>query len=198
MKRCLCFTHLRRSFVDALPKDIKSPEATKPAEAILKLNALFAVEQELENLTPEQKQKERLIREKKLLEDFWSWAETNSVGVLPKSKLATAFHYTLNNREEFFHYLEDGHCSISNSLAENCIRPFVIGRKNWLFAGSPQGAEVSAGIYTLVETAKANGIDPTKYIKYILSDMPGSAFLQYPEYLEDYLPWNPFVKEICS
>ena len=97
----------------------------------------------------------------------------------------------------FWNYLEDGNCSISNSLAENCIRPFVIGRKNWLFSGSPKGAEASAGIYTLVETAKANGLAPMKYIKYILSDMPGSAFLEHPEYLDDYLPWNPLVKEFC-
>ena len=93
---------------------------------------------------------------------------------------------------------EDGNCSISNSLAENCIRPFVIGRKNWLFSGSPKGADASAGIYTLVETAKANGLAPMKYIKYILSDMPGSAFLEHPEYLDDYLPWNPLVKELCQ
>ena len=64
----------------------------------------------------------------------------------------------------------------------------MIGRKNWLFSGSPKGAEASAGIYTLVETAKANGLAPMKYIKYILSDMPGSAFLEHPEYLDDYLP----------
>ena len=67
----------------------------------------------------------------------------------------------------------------------------------WLFSGSPKGAEASAGIYTLVETAKANGLAPMKYIKYILSDMPGSAFLEHPEYLDDYLPWNPLVKEFC-
>ena len=100
-------------------------------------------------------------------------------------------------RKILWNYLEDGNCSISNSLAENCIRPFVIGRKNWLFSGSPKGAEASAGIYTLVETAKANGLAPMKYIKYILSDMPGSAFLEHPEYLDDYLPWNPLVKEFC-
>lgn len=85
----------------------------------------------------------------------------------------------------------------SNSLAENCIRPFVIGRKNWLFAGSPKGAAASAGIYTLVETAKANGLDAMKYIKYILADMPGSRFLENPEYLDDYLPWDPMVQERC-
>ena len=124
-------------------------------------------------------------------------AEKSAIGELPKSKLSKAFHYALNNREGFWNYLEDGNCSISNSLAENCIRPFVIGRKNWLFSGSPKGAEASAGIYTLVETAKANGLAPMKYIKYILSDMPGSAFLEHPEYLDDYLPWNPLVKEFC-
>ena len=165
VKRCLCYTHLRRAFVDALP--------------------------------PDQKKKERLIREKPLLEAFWSWAEKSAIGELPKSKLSKAFHYALNNREGFWNYQEDGNCSISNSLAENCIRPFVIGRKNWLFSGSPKGAEASAGIYTLVETAKANGLAPMKYIKYILSDMPGSAFLEHPEYLDDYLPWNPLVKEFC-
>lgn len=117
VKRCLCYTHLRRAFVDALP--------------------------------PDQKKKERLIREKPLLEAFWSWAEKSAIGELPKSKLSKAFHYALNNREGFWNYLEDGNCSISNSLAENCIRPFVIGRKNWLFSGSPKGAEASAGIYTL-------------------------------------------------
>lgn len=126
VKRCLCYTHLRRAFVEALP--------------------------------PDQKKKERLIREKPLLEAFWSWAEKSAIGELPKSKLSKAFHYALNNREGFWNYLEDGNCSISNSLAENCIRPFVIGRKNWLFSGSPKGAEASAGIYTLFYltlTAKA-------------------------------------------
>ena len=197
VKRCLCYTHLRRAFVDALPKDIHNSEASKPAEAMLRLNRLFNLESELEALPPDQKKKERLIREKPLLEAFWSWAEKSAIGELPKSKLSKAFHYALNNREGFWNYLEDGNCSISNSLAENCIRPFVIGRKNWLFSGSPKGAEASAGIYTLVETAKANGLAPMKYIKYILSDMPGSAFLEHPEYLDDYLPWNPLVKEFC-
>ena len=195
--RCLCYTHLRRAFVDALPKDIHGPEASKPSEAVLRLNKLFEMEKELDGLPPEQKKKERLNREKPLLEAFWSWAEISSVSELPKSKLHTAFQYALNNRQEFFNYLEDGNCSISNSLAENCIRPFVIGRKSWLFSGSPKGAAASAGIYTLVETAKANGLDTMKYIKYILADMPGSTFLENPEYLDDYLPWDPMVQERC-
>ena len=94
-------------------------------------------------------------------------------------------------------YLLDGNCALSNNLAENSIRPFTIGRKNWLFSGSPKGAEASAGIYTLIETAKANGLNPNKYIKYILGDIPGTAFLEHPEFLEDYMPWDPIVQKIC-
>lgn len=90
---------------------------------------------------------------------------------------------------------EDGNYSISNSLAENCIRPFAIDRKNWLFSGSPEGADASAVIYTLVETAKTNGLAPMKYRKYILSGMVGIAFT---EYLDDYLLWNPLIKEFCQ
>lgn len=194
VKRCLCYTHLRRAFVDALPKDIHTPEASKPAEAIFRLNELFNIESELDALSPNQKKNERLIREKPLLEDFWSWAEKSAIGELPRSKLSKAFHYALNKREGVFHYLEGGNCSTSNSLAESCIHPFVIGRKNWLFSGSLKGAEASAGIYTLLKTAKANRLAP---MKYILSDMPGTAFLEHPEYLDDYLPWNPLVKEFC-
>ena len=132
--------------MDALPKDVHTPEASKPAGAILRLNQLFEIEVDLEGLPHDGKKKERLIREKPLPEAFWSWTEKNAAGELPKPKLCKAFQYALNHRQEFFNYLEDGHCSISNSLAENCIRPFVIGRKNWLFAGSPKGAAASAGI----------------------------------------------------
>ena len=115
--RCLCYTHLRRAFVEALPKGIHDPKVSKPAEAVVRLNKLFELEKELDGLAPEQKKKERLGREKSLLDAFWSWAEISSAGELPKSKLHTAFQYALNNRQEFFNYLEDGNCSISNSLA---------------------------------------------------------------------------------
>lgn len=83
----MCFTHLRRAFVDALPKDVHNPAATKPAETILRLNKIFSIEEELSSLTPENRKKQRIIREQSELEAFWSWAEKNAVGELPKSKL---------------------------------------------------------------------------------------------------------------
>ena len=131
------------------------------------------------------------------MDEFFAWVDSASLGVPPKSNLGEAFGYAQNQKDGLLTYLEDGHCSISNQLAENSIRPFTIGRKNWLFSGSPRGAEASAGIYTLIETAKANGLDPMKYIQFILEDMPGTAFQQYPEILEDYLPWNPMIQEHC-
>ena len=92
-------------------------------------------------------------------------------------------------------YLKDGNCSISNNLAKNSIHPFTIGRRNWLFSRSLKGAEASEGAYTLIETAKANGIDPFKYISFILGDIPGTAFMEYQEILEEYIPWHPVIQE---
>lgn len=195
--RCLCWTHLRRYFVEALPKDMESPESTIPAQAIAYINKLFEIENKLEVLSPEGRKAQRLEQEMPVLNAFWSWGEKASKGILPKSKLGMAFQYALGNKEGFMNYLLDGNCVISNNLAENSIRPFTIGRKNWLFSGSPKGAGASAGIYTLIETAKANGLNPTKYIQYILSDIPGTAFLEYPEILDDYMPWDEYVQKIC-
>lgn len=195
--RCFCWTHLRRDFVDALPKDVNSPEATLPSQGIQYCNKLFEIEKKLEILSADERKKQRLIQETPVLEAFWSWIQATRSKVLPKSKLGQALLYAENQKEGLMNYLEDGNCSISNNLAENSIRPFTIGRKNWLFSGSPKGAAASASVYTLIETAKANGLTPYKYLKFILSDLPGVPFGQYPEYLEDFLPWHPYVQQIC-
>lgn len=195
--RCMCWSHLRRYFVDALPKDVKSQKATVPAEAIQRINRLFETEKRLECLSPQKRQEERRILETEILDDFWSWAEKMSCEVAPNSKLGAAFTYAFNQKEGLMNYLSDGNCSISNNLAENSIRPFTVGRKNWLFSGSPKGAKASAGIYTLVETAKANGLSPMKYIHYILKDLPAFNFHEFPEDLEEFLPWNPHIQKVC-
>lgn len=195
--RCICWTHLRRYFVEALPKDIDWPDATLPAIAIKYINQLFDIEKKLEILSPKGRQEQRLVQEGPVLEAFWSWVEETAPKALPNSKLGKAFTYAKNQKLGLMNYLLDGNCSISNNLAENSIRPFTIGRKNWLFSGSPKGAEASAGIYTLIETAKANGLNPMKYIQFILSDIPGTAFLEFPEYLEEYMPWDPLIQKIC-
>lgn len=107
--------------------------------------------------------------------------------VLPKSKLRKTFTYTFNHKEGLMNYLKNGNCSVSNNLAENSIQPFAIGHNNWLFSRNPKDPSASAGIYTPIETAKANSLNPRKYIQFILVDIPRSSFLQYPKLLEDYL-----------
>lgn len=95
-------------------------------------------------------------------------------------------------------YLADGNCVISNNLAENSIRPFTIGRKNWLFSGSPRGAAASAAVYSVIESAKANDLNPYKYLYYIFSELPGVQFEREPEFLEEYLPWSLEVQATCK
>jgi transposase len=196
--RCLCWAHLRRKFVDSLPKDIKAPEASLPSQGIEYCNKLFEIEKNLKYLTSEERKEERLKQAKPVSDAFWAWVDSVRGKVLPKSKLSDALNYAVNHKEEFLNYLKDGDCSLSNNLAENSIRPFTLGRKNWLFSGSPRGATASATVYTIIETAKANGLNPYKYLQYIFAELPGVQFGQYPEFLEDYLPWSPEVQENCK
>lgn len=198
--QCMCWAHLRRKFVDALPNNLNDPGATIPNKGIEFCNKLFAIEKQLEALQSDLRKIKRLEQEKPVLDAFWSWVEStiSSGTILPKGKLITALNYARNHKKEFNNYLIDGDCVISNNLAENSIRPFTIGRKNWLFSGSPKGAKTSAAIYSIIETAKANGLVPYKYLNFIFRDLPGVQFLSNPEFLEDYLPWNEEVQQLCK
>lgn len=95
-------------------------------------------------------------------------------------------------------YLKDGNCSISNNLAENSIHPFTVGRKNWLFSGSQKCAEASATVYSIIETAKANDLNPYEYLRFLFKNQPCMQFCQHPEFLEDLLPWDPEVQSLCK
>lgn len=189
---------MRRHFVDALPKDTKSAEATFASQGIEYCNKLFEIERGLKDISGEERKIERLKQERPVLDAFWAWVESSRGKLLPKSKSATAVKYALNQKEGLMNYLLDGNCSISNNLVESSIRPFTVGRRNWLFTGSPRGAEASAIVYSIIETAKVNGLHPYKYLKYIFSELPGVQFGQHPEFLEDYLPWNPEVQGFCK
>ena len=196
--QCLCWAHMRRYFKDALPKDLKSEKTNLPSKGIAYCNKLFEWERKFKDLTPEEREIKRLENEKPLLEAFWSWVETESPRVLPKSKIGAAFQYALNHKEKLETYLEDGNCQISNNIAENSIRPFTIGRKNWTFCGSPKGAHASACVYSLVETAKANGLNPYKYLEYLLSLLPGSNLEKDSKILDSMMPWNQQVQNTCK
>ena len=198
VEHCYCWAHLRRYFTDALPKDLKSMNATYPKQAIEKLQKIFHEEALLEDLDAETRQRKRKEIQAPMVEEFFAWIETNKDKVLASSKCGKAFHYALNQKAGLIKYLEDGNIPMTNSIAERAIRPFTVGRKNWLFNGGPQGAKASAAIYSIVETAKANELDPYKYLNLLFNSLPGLDFIFDPSLLDDYLPWCSDIKTICK
>ena len=131
-----------------------------------------------------------ILRQKKskpILADFRKWIEKKLLQVVPKSLLGTAVNYTFNQWSRLITYLDHGEVTPDNNAAENAIRPFVVGRKNWLFAGTQEGAEASACLYSLIETAKANNLDPYKYLRYLFEQLP---FASSEDDYRALLPYN--------
>lgn len=195
--RCGCWVHLRRKFVEAIP-DKKAVDAPLTSAEIGRnfCNQLFKVEERLKDLTPKERFCKRLELEKPILEAFWCWLE--SLTVLKGSALGKAVTYAMNQRPFMENYLLDGRCAISNNAAENAIRPFTVGRKNWLFADTPKGASASAAVYSIIETAKANGLNVFAYLQHLLLYMPDTDWQNYPEELDDLMPWSSEVQEQCK
>lgn len=157
---------------------------------------LFAIEDSLKDLSPEERFCKRLELEKPVLEAFWCWLD--SLNTLKGSALGKAVIYARNQKPYMENYLLDARCSLSNNAAENAIRPFTVGRKNWFFADTPKGANASAAVYSLVETAKANGLNVYAYLQHLLLYMPGSEWQRYPEELDDLMPWSTQVQAQCK
>ncbi len=195
--RCGCWAHLRRKFVEAIPskKDV-SALLTSAEIGRDYCNQLFKIEESLKDLSSEERKQKRLELEKPVLEAFWCWLE--SLNVLKGSALGKAVTYALNQRPYMENYLLDGRCALSNNVAENAIRPFTVGRKNWLFADSPKGADASAAVYSIIETAKANNLNVYTYLQYLLLYMPDADWRNYPEELDDLMPWSEAVQAECG
>lgn len=195
--RCGCWAHLRRKFVEAIPGK-KAPDAPPTNAEIGRdyCSQLIKIEEGLKGLSPEERFRRRLELEKPVLEAFWCWLE--KLTVLKGSALGKAVTYAINQRPYMENYLLDGRLSISNNAAENAIRPFAVGRKNWLFSDTPKGASASAAVYSLIETAKANGLNVYTYLEYLLLYMPGTDWQNHPEELEDLMPWSEAVKAECG
>lgn len=112
------------------------------------------------------------------------------------TRFEKAVNYALNRKDTLMTYLEDGHCSFSNNLSENAIRPFTVGRKNWLFSATPKGATASALVYTMVEMAKANELNIYKYLTYLLDHRPSEEMSD--DQLEALTPWSEAVRAVCK
>lgn len=195
--RCGCWAHLRRKFIEAIPSQkVKDAPLTHAEIGRDYCNRLFYIEDSLKNLTYKERYYKRPELEKPVLEAFWSWID--SITALKGSALGKAIIYAKNQRPYLENYLLDGRCAISNNTAENAIRPFTVGRKNWLFSDTSKGASASAIVYSIVETAKANGLNAYTYLEYLLMYMPDTEWQSDPDLLEDLMPWSMDVQEECK
>ncbi|MEJ2664535.1 MAG: IS66 family transposase [Spirochaetia bacterium] len=166
-----CWAHVRRKF-DEASKAVK--KAGSAREALSKISRLYAVERELRelNLADAEFTQKRKQAVEPILAAFKTWLDKRSTQVAPSTLLGKALRYTQGEWPKLINYILSPHLTPDNNLIENAIRPFVVGRKNWLFSGSPKGAHASAALYSIIQTAKANGFEPFKYLSYIFSQIP--------------------------
>ena len=188
-----CWDHSRRKFVEAI-KAAKSDKTKqrkgqlgKADVALSKIRKLYAVEKKIQDQSADEKKQMRETHSLPILEDLKSWLMKNHPRVLKGSLTEKAISYTLNQWEYLIGYCNDGHLNISNALAENAIRPFAVGRRAWLFADTAHGARASATCYSLVESAKANEVEPDVYLLHVINNI---ATADTVEKLEALLPWN--------
>ena len=195
IKRCSCWAHIRRYFIDAVPKG-KQYDYSQPAvQGVQYCNRLFAIEDSIHKKYPgdyEKRKQLRLEKEKPVLEAFWSWIDQQKP--VRNTRMDKAVNYALNRRETAEIYLEDGRCSFTNNLSENAIRPFAVGRKNWLFSDSVEGANASAVVYTMVEMAKAHDLNIYGYLKFLLDHRPTKEMTD--DQLAELAPWSEKLQSI--
>ena len=189
---CGCWSHARRKWREAMPEGA-TVKNSKAAVGFQYCNKLFAQERKCAAYKPKYRQEYRQNKELPLLGEYYAWLKT----IHPEkgSKLEEAVRYSLNQKQQLTASLSNGEVPISNNLAENAIRPFTLGRKNWLFCDTTKGAEASAIVYSLVESAKANGIEPFAYLQHVLVELPYLGKNQSHEELESFMPWAPYVQQ---
>lgn len=169
-----CWAHARRKFDKVIKAKANKHKQSAADEAMDYIGRLYAIEKQArkDGLDLEQLKAYRQQEAKPVLDEFEQWLKAKAPTTPPKGLLGKAIKYTLKFWDRLVRYLEDGRLLPDNNLAENAIRPFVVGRKNWLFSGHPRGAEASATLYSLIETAKANDLKPYEYLRYLFDRLP--------------------------
>lgn len=179
-----CMAHVRRKFMEALPN---GKEKGVSGYVVKTLRVLYKLETLLKDTHPDTIKEVRQEKAKPILEKLKIYLDEKTKVVPPQSKVGEAIKYTLKRWDYLVTYLKDGRYEIDNNRTERAIKPFVIGRKNWLFSNSVSGAHTSARLFSLIETAKANHIEPCDYFKYIFKELPNCTRVEDYEAL---LPWN--------
>ena len=192
----LCWAHARRYFIEVIkaaginPNKLppKPPDKLRrPLKAVNFIKTLYAIERRLRDKLPEERYRVRQAESVPVLNKLRAWLDEIRPKVTPTSKLGEALAYLHNQWQGLIGYCDDGRYHIDNNPIENAIRPFCIGRKGWLFSDTPAGATASARLYSLVQTAKVNGLEPYAYLRHVFTELPKAQSLQDIEAL---LPYN--------
>lgn len=181
-----CWAHARRKFIEAQQAQPKG-KTGKADQALAYIQQLYRVEQSIKTQTTSDKYQARQQQSQSIIDKLKSWLDKSLSQVPPKTALGKALYYLDAQWSRLINYVQHGDYPIDNNAAENAIRPFVIGRKNWLFSASQHGATSSANLYSLIETAKTNGLEPYAYLKRVFTDLPNVTTV---EQIENLLPWN--------
>ena len=196
-----CLVHVRRKFAEIVKVaggDAVCEEADSIAlEARRRIDRMFRIDSRFDKIDPEARRK---AREKKLrphMESFKTWAEAAVAKVVPKMPLHDALLYALKYWPYVMNVLEDGRLGLDNNISERAVKAFVVGRKNWLFSDTTRGADASAAIYSIVVTAKLNGLNQRAYLEWVLTEMPNDGGLGEPGRIDRYLPWSEDVPANC-
>jgi len=187
-----CWSHVRRyweKLYETIPEHKR--KGSNAERGLVYCNLMFVLEDEYRELTPEERYIKRLEYSKPVSDEFFDWV--GSLSALPKSLLGEAIHYALSQRKYLENIYLDGRLELSNNAAERAIKPFVQGRKQWLFCNTPNGAESSSIYYSIIETAKENHLNPFQYIKYLLEMLP---YIKTKD-LETLLPWSDSLPDFC-
>jgi transposase len=194
VERLACWAHVRRRFVEAVRVQPKGKRG-KADEAVALIGKLYGIEREHKESSIEERLSARQSRSVPVLQELQAWLHKTQPLVTPKSALGTALAYMGNLWSRLAVYTQRGDLPIDNNRCENAIRPFVIGRKAWLFSDTPAGAHSSAVIYSLVQTAKANGLEPYTWLRRVLRDLPSANTVEDVEAL---LPWNLRIPDLSG
>ena len=190
-----CLVHIRREFVKVV-QGIKEEDLAKAKsyaqKAINMISAMFHVDGKFDDMEPDARKVARNEKLRPLFIEFRDWLYAHKNEVVPKSQLDKAFGNAIKHWPDVMRILEDGRFPLDNNLAERAIRPFCVGRKNWEFSDTPNGAEASAGIYSLVSTSRANGLVPRCYIEWLLTELPNAKDLS-DAVLDKFMPWSSDV-----
>ena len=180
-----CWAHARRKWVEAMPEGATKENALA-AKGLDYCSRLFEVEQKLEDLTDAERRKRCQLLSKPIVDAYYAWLDTI---FKPAGKLKKAITYSLNQREFLCAFLDHGEIEISNNQVENAIRPIVVGRKNWLFCDTQAGANASVIVFTVLETAKANSLNPEAYLNHLLTVLPDRFTADPKASVDDLMPW---------